>query len=86
MEHLRMCAVCRKLISKSELIRFVRVGSEIEIDPSGKKDGRGAYICKNDECLKKAIKTNALSKSFKQPVDKDIIAKYLENYVAESKN
>lgn len=86
MECLRMCVVCRNMIVKSELIRFVRIDGNVEIDPSGKKDGRGAYLCKNDKCIEKAIKSNVFSKSFKQNIDKDYINESIKRYVAESKN
>lgn len=86
MECLRMCVVCRNMIVKSELIRFVKIGNSVEIDPSGKKDGRGAYLCKNEKCIEKAIKSNVFSKSFKQNIDKDYINESIKKYVAESKN
>ncbi len=86
MKNLRMCVVCRSMLPKRELIRFVRIDGNVEIDPTGKKDGRGAYICKNEKCIEKAIKCNTFSKSFKQNIDKEKINESLKQYVAESKN
>lgn len=70
---LRMCTGCREKKPKSELIRIVRKpDSEIVIDTTGKVSGRGAYICKSEECLKKAQKANALSRAFETSVDNEV--------------
>ena len=66
---LRMCIACRQMKEKSELIRLRKCGDTVEIDKSGKKSGRGAYICKNEECIKTAKKRRALSKHFKTAVE-----------------
>ena len=53
----RMCVGCGQMFDKRELIRVVKSPEgEIGIDLTGKKNGRGAYICNNPECLKKAKK------------------------------
>ena len=64
----RMCVACRKMKPKAELIRIVKNGDTVLIDGSGKKNGRGAYICKNEECIKTAKTRRALSKHFKTAV------------------
>lgn len=75
---LRMCIGCREMKPKSELQRIVKTPSgEIKIDKTNKLSGRGAYICKNAECLKKAEKTNALSHTFSMPVDKEIYSRLI---------
>ena len=57
----RKCLGCMQSFPKKELIRVVRTpDGEVEIDLTGKKSGRGAYICKNEACLKKAIKAKRL--------------------------
>ena len=57
----RKCLGCMQSFPKKELIRVVRTPEgEVEIDLTGKKSGRGAYICKNEACLKKAIKAKRL--------------------------
>ena len=65
---MRMCIACRQMKPKNELIRVVKCGDAAQIDDKGKKSGRGAYICKNEECIKAAKKRRALSKHFKTAV------------------
>jgi len=66
---LRECAGCGEMKNKRELIRIVRnKDGEFSIDTTGKKAGRGAYICPNAECLQKAQKHKGLERSFKQAV------------------
>jgi len=66
---LRKCTGCGEMKNKKELIRIVRSDAgEFSLDPTGKKPGRGAYICLTAECLGKAKKAKALDKSFKQSV------------------
>ena len=70
---LRMCIGCREMKPKAELDRIVRKpDGEIVIDKTNKISGRGAYICKCGDCLKKAEKINALSHTFSQSVDREI--------------
>ena len=62
---LRQCLGCREMKPKRELIRVVRSPEgEVSLDFRGKKPGRGAYLCRNAECLKRAIKSKALSRAF----------------------
>ena len=60
---MRMCVGCREMKEKKELIRVVR-GSDgvVSLDPTGKKAGRGAYVCRQKECLKKAIRQHQLER------------------------
>lgn len=70
---LRMCVVCREMRDKSDLIRVVKTpDGEILVDDSQKQDGRGAYICKNKECLEKLNKNKAFNRAFKMPVEDTI--------------
>lgn len=73
---LRKCTGCQEMKNKKELIRIVKSedGSFL-IDNTGKKAGRGAYICKNIECLEKAVKSKGLEHSFKTSVPKDVYEK-----------
>lgn len=81
MERLRMCIICRNMFEKRDLIRIVKdKENNIFIDNTGKKNGRGAYICKNEECLKKLIKQKSLNKAFKTNVS-DEIYKALEEEI-----
>lgn len=68
----RMCIACRQMKEKAELIRIVKGIEGVKIDLSGKSDGRGAYICRNHECVEGAKKRRALSKHFKTAVDDKI--------------
>lgn len=69
----RMCVGCQKIRSKKDMIRVVRSPEgEFAIDRTGKKSGRGAYICADFHCLEAAIKGHRLEKSFKCPIDAEI--------------
>ena len=60
---MRMCVGCREMKEKRELIRIVRTPEgETMIDPTGTKSGRGAYVCRSPECLKRAIKQKQLER------------------------
>ena len=62
----RKCIACQERDSKKGLIRIVKnKEGEIFLDPTGKANGRGAYICKSAECLKKAIKSKGRSEQWK---------------------
>ena len=62
---LRTCMGCNNPKEKNELLRIVKSKEgEISVDLTGKKSGRGAYICKNEECLKKLIKSKRLENVF----------------------
>lgn len=61
----RQCVGCRTMKDKKELIRVVRSPEgNITLDATGKKSGRGAYVCPDAECLKKARKSRALERAF----------------------
>lgn len=73
---LRMCIGCREMKPKAELYRIVKTpGGEIVIDKTNKLSGRGAYICKDGDCLKKAEKSNALAHTFSTSVDREIYSR-----------
>lgn len=66
----RSCVACHKKQAKRDLIRLVRTpDGEVQVDPSGKLSGRGAYLCKNVACLDLAVKTNRLNHALKTQVD-----------------
>lgn len=70
---MRMCTGCREMKPKKELIRVVKTAEDgIKLDLTGKLNGRGAYICKNKECLMKAQKSNALSRAFQMNVTGEV--------------
>lgn len=69
----RQCVGCREKKEKRELIRVVRSPEgEFSLDFRGKANGRGAYLCPNGDCLKKAIKSRALERAFEQTIPQDI--------------
>lgn len=62
----RICLACRQAKPKQELIRLVKTpAGKIEIDVTGKSDGRGAYLCKNPACWEKIVRSNALEHAFR---------------------
>lgn len=62
---MRMCVGCREMQPKKTLIRVVRSPEgEISMDPTGRKPGRGAYVCRNKQCLQKALKQKQLERAF----------------------
>ena len=77
----RMCIACREMRDKRELIRIVRSPEgEISLDFTGRKNGRGAYVCKNRDCILKCRKSNALSRAFSTQVDAEVYDKLLEEF------
>ena len=70
---MRQCLGCREMKPKKELIRVVRSPEgEVTIDLKGKSSGRGAYVCRSCECLKKAVKSKALERALEVAVPEDI--------------
>jgi len=69
-----MCIGCQEMKPKRELTRVVRTPQEtVEIDPTGKKSGRGAYICPNFDCLQKAVKGKKLERALECQIAPEII-------------
>ena len=69
----RQCLGCREMKNKKDLIRVVRSPEgEISLDFKGKKPGRGAYVCPQTECLKKARKSRALERAFSAQVPPEV--------------
>lgn len=83
---MRRCVGCGEMKSKKELLRIIRTAEdEILLDATGKKNGRGAYLCPNEECFKKAVKAKGLERSLKMAVPKEVIenlAKEMEKVAA----
>lgn len=71
---LRQCVGCREHREKPQLVRVVRSPEgEVSLDLRGKKPGRGAYICPDPNCLKKAVKSRALERAFSAPIPPEVI-------------
>lgn len=70
---LRQCVGCREMKDKKEMVRVLRTAQgSILIDASGRKNGRGAYICRKAECFEKARKSKALARSLKINIPEEI--------------
>ena len=84
---LRQCVGCGEMKSKKEMMRVLKTAeNEICLDVTGKKNGRGAYICRNRECLRKAAKSKGLERSFKMSIPKEVydtLEKEFESLEAE---
>ncbi|MDO5516202.1 MAG: YlxR family protein [Clostridium sp.] len=76
---LRMCTGCMEMKPKKELIRIVKTPEgEICVDLTGKKSGRGAYVCRNIECFEKAYKAKRLSRNLETQISDEIYDKLKE--------
>ena len=70
---MRQCLGCREMKPKRELIRVVRSPEgEVSLDFKGNAPGRGAYICPNAECLKRAVKARALERAFSAQIPREV--------------
>ena len=75
---MRQCVGCRELKPKKDMIRVIKTAAEDEassqivLDSTGRKNGRGAYVCPNSECLREAIKNKGLERSLKMPIPKEV--------------
>lgn len=80
----RMCTGCSQMKAKKELIRVVKnKDNEISIDLIGKKPGRGAYICKDINCLKEAVKTKRLEKNLEIKIGEDVYDRLKEEILQD---
>ena len=67
---MRMCTGCGEMFDKRTLVRVVKSpDGEVSLDLTGKKSGRGAYVCRNAQCLKKARKKKAFERAFDMLID-----------------
>lgn len=72
----RTCIGCNTKKDKKELIRIVKnKNGEINVDLTGKMEGRGTYICKNEECLNKAIKNKKMARTFEMEIEDSLYEK-----------
>ena len=70
---LRQCIGCGEMKSKKEMIRVLKTSEdEIVLDATGRKNGRGAYLCPSMDCFKKAVKNRGLERSFKMAIPKEV--------------
>ncbi len=70
---MRKCVGCAEMKPKKDLMRILRTESgEFVVDAAGKKNGRGAYICRSVECFRRAVSSKGLERSFKQEIPQEV--------------
>lgn len=70
---MRQCVGCKEMRNKREMMRVLKTAEdEIVLDTTGKKNGRGAYLCIKEECLKLARRNKGLERSFKMSIPEDV--------------
>lgn len=69
---LRQCVGCGEMKGKKDMMRVLKTDDGICLDATGKKNGRGAYVCKNGDCLKLARKNKGLERSFKMSIPQEV--------------
>lgn len=78
---LRQCVGCGEMKGKKEMLRILKTAeNEIVLDRTGKKNGRGAYLCNSIECLKQARKHRGLERSFKMSIPNEIYDKLQKEF------
>lgn len=78
---MRQCVGCGEMKSKKEMLRVLKtVEGPIVLDVTGKKNGRGAYLCRKQDCLKKATKGKGLERSFKMSIPTEVYDSLLEEF------
>lgn len=70
----RSCVACRQVRSKGDLLRIVRTpGGEVDVDPTGKAAGRGAYVCRDERCAQRAVEQKKLARALGVPVGEELL-------------
>lgn len=81
---IRQCLGCREMKPKGELLRVVRSPEgEVSLDTRGKKPGRGAYVCRNADCLRRAVRSRALSRALETPIPDEVMERLAESMEAD---
>ena len=79
----RKCIGCGEMKDKKELMRVIKDASGgISLDLTGKKNGRGAYLCKNKDCLRKAVKNKGLERSFQMAIPNTVYESLEKEYAS----
>lgn len=77
----RKCVGCNEMKDKKALLRIVRSpDGEVSLDLTGKKNGRGVYVCPNKECIAKAMKEKRLERALGKTISNDVYQQLLEDY------
>lgn len=78
---MRQCIGCGEMKSKKEMLRILKTAEdEITLDATGRKNGRGAYLCFSRDCLEKAIRKKGLERSFKMKIPKEVYERLGEEF------
>ncbi len=80
---MRTCIACKANKPKKELVRIVKSGEQIQLDRTGRLNGRGAYICDDIECAKKLKKAKLLNRAFSCQVDDEVYDKIMEEFLGK---
>ncbi|MBP3761629.1 MAG: YlxR family protein [Ruminococcus sp.] len=84
---MRMCLGCNEMKNKKELLRVVKSPEgDVSLDFTGKKNGRGAYICRNNDCLQKARKARRFEKAFSCKIEEDVYEVMTDELAKETQN
>ena len=86
---LRRCVVCRRQQDKRRLTRIIMTAGGIRLDPTGKKNGRGAYLCSDTTCWKRAIDSDLLGKALRHPLkneDRVFLADHVSRLTSHQKS
>lgn len=75
---MRRCIACRESKPQDELIRFVLNGKDPVVDPSGRAEGRGFYLCRSEDCARTAVKRKAFNRVCKRNLDEKEINRLIE--------
>ncbi len=80
----RMCIVCKEMKDKKSLLRIIRTPEgEYRFDKTGKRNGRGAYVCDDVNCVEKCLKKKFLNKAFRDNIDQKIYDALAEEYAGK---
>ncbi len=83
---LRKCVGCGEMIAKKDMLRVIKTKeNEIKLDPTGKENGRGAYLHFSRECFEKTVKSKGLERSFKMSIDGAVYKKLGEELMGIEK-
>lgn len=77
----RRCISCKELKNREEMIKITRYENHLIVEPDSKTMGRSAYICKNDECIKKMVKSKGIKRSLK--FNNDVVIKQTEEKIIQ---
>ena len=84
---MRQCVGCREMRPKKELVRVVKSPEgAVSLDFRGKAPGRGAYLCPDPECLKKAIRARALERAFDVKIPQEVLDELVQTMEAQTTN